>query len=89
MRRIRASLPEMRCRRQWLGEKGTPLQTLLLEVETLWAYLRLLHDLKGISAGEFQNLSERLADIGPQATAWMKWDRRKHASPPPKRPTAR
>ncbi|MBI2604756.1 MAG: hypothetical protein HYW49_01620, partial [Deltaproteobacteria bacterium] len=38
-----------------------------------WAMLRLLYELKGISEGEFKVLSGRLADIGKQAQAWLKW----------------
>ncbi len=55
--------------------KLKPLQEVLLETETIWTYSRLLYDLKGLSIGEFQNLSERLTDIGPQMNAWIKWEK--------------
>ena len=54
--------------------KQKPLQELLLEIEMLWTYLRLLHDLKGISRGEFQVLSMILESISKQAQAWQKWE---------------
>ena len=44
-----------------------------LEVEVLWTYYRLLYDLKGISGGEFQVISERLIELGSQINAWLKW----------------
>ena len=57
-----------------LKTKQKPLQELLLEIEMLWSYLRLLHDLRGVSRGEFQVLTERLESIGKQANAWQKWE---------------
>ena len=62
--------------------KQKPLQTLLLEIEMLWSYLRLLHDLRGISRGEFQVLTERLESISKQAQAWQKWEMKLHARNP-------
>jgi hypothetical protein len=56
-------------------KKLRPLQELLLEVEGLWTLLRLLYDLKGISKGEFEVLSARLAEAGPQVSAWLKWEK--------------
>jgi hypothetical protein len=55
--------------------KLKPLQEISLEVEVIWTYLRLLYDLKGISIGEFQHLSERLAEVSPQLQAWLKWEK--------------
>ncbi|MBY0472496.1 four helix bundle protein [bacterium] len=54
--------------------KSRPLQELLLEIESLRTYTRLLHDLRGISKGEFQTLSERLREMAAQANAWHKWE---------------
>jgi hypothetical protein len=51
------------------------LQEVSLEIEVMWTFLRLLYDFKGITKGEFQVLSERLAEIGPQIEAWMKWEK--------------
>lgn len=62
-----------------LKVKQKPLQELLLEIEMLWSYLRLLHDLRGISHGEFQVLTERLESIGKQAQAWQKWEMKSHS----------
>jgi hypothetical protein len=55
--------------------KMRPLQELLLEIESLRTYTRLLYDLRGISHGEFQVLSERLREIATQANAWHQWER--------------
>jgi len=54
--------------------KQKPLQSLLLEIEMLWSYLRLLHDLRGISRGQFQVLTESLESISKQTQAWQKWE---------------
>ncbi|MBF0367625.1 MAG: four helix bundle protein [Oligoflexia bacterium] len=54
-------------------EKTGHLFRLILEVEVQWVMLRLLYDLRGISEGEFKNLSERVSDIEKQAQAWLKW----------------
>ena len=40
--------------------KEAPLRDLVLEVETQWVYLRLLHDQKGLSIGQFEVLGKRL-----------------------------
>ena len=55
--------------------KIRPLQQVLLEFETLWVYSRLLLELRGISAGEFQVLSEMLNSLGKQLNAWLKWEK--------------
>ena len=55
--------------------KAPYLREVALEIEMMWTYLRLLFDMKGISKGEFQVLSERIAEISPQITAWMKWEK--------------
>jgi hypothetical protein len=65
-------------------KKDRYLSRLLLEVEVQWALLRLLYELKAVSAGQFKLLSERLADITKQSQAWFKWvqdQERKGASP--------
>jgi hypothetical protein len=54
--------------------RGKALTELGLEIQVQWVYLRLLHDLKAISAGQFRELSERLAEISPQVNAWKSWD---------------
>ena len=51
------------------------LSELTLEIEVIWTYLRLLHDLRGISSGEFGVFSEQLSEIGKQLSAWTKWNR--------------
>lgn len=58
-----------------VDRKAKTLKELLLEIDSLWIFLRLLHDLKAISAGEFQEFSERLTEMGTQAQAWTKWER--------------
>jgi hypothetical protein len=42
--------------------KERALGHLVLEIECLWVFSRLLHDLRGISTGEFRALSTRLSD---------------------------
>ena len=54
-------------------QKGRHLTRLLLEIEVQWALLRLLYELKAVSAGQFKLLSERLAEITMQSQAWFKW----------------
>lgn len=56
--------------------KSRTLNTVLLEVESLWMHLRLLYDLKGISKGEFEVMSELLSKVSPQIQNWIKWDKR-------------
>ena len=56
--------------------KEPPLRELLIEIECLWTYSRLLHDLRGVSSGEFKTLSVRLSEIGSQAQAWMSWEKK-------------
>jgi hypothetical protein len=58
-------------------EKSKYIEGLLLECEVLWALLRLLYDLRGISEGEFKVLSEKLSDIGKQSEGWLKWQKSK------------
>ena len=55
--------------------KEATLRDLVLEVETQWVYLRLLHDQKGLSIGQFEVLGKRLSDIGSQVGAWRKWNK--------------
>ena len=69
-------------------KKNTYLNRLLLEIEVQWALLRLVYELKGVSAGQFKLLSERLSDITKQSQAWCKWvqgqDRKAKTSGPKK-----
>lgn len=53
--------------------KEAPLRDLVLEIETIWVYLRLLHDQKGISLGQFELLGKKLTEITKQVSAWRKW----------------
>ena len=55
------------------AKKDAHLNRLVLEVEVQWALLRLLYELKAVSAGQFKLLSERLSDITKQSQAWLKW----------------
>jgi hypothetical protein len=55
--------------------KSRPLQEVVLEIELIWTYLRMIYDFKGISQGEFQTLSERLSEITSQVNAWLKWEK--------------
>jgi hypothetical protein len=64
--------------------KNRPLQELLLEIESLRTYVRLLLDLRGISKGEFQVLSERLREVATQANAWSQWERERIRKADPK-----
>ena len=66
------------------AKKDRFLNRLLLEIEVQWALLRLLYELKAVSAGQFKLLSERLSDISKQSQAWFKWvqnQNRKAGSP--------
>ncbi len=56
-------------------EKLTSLRMVGLEIETMWTFLRMLYDFKGISRGEFQIISERLGEVAPQLSAWIKWEK--------------
>jgi hypothetical protein len=56
--------------------KKGPLSELALEVQTLWTFLRLMYDLKGISKGQFGVLCEHLEDIQKQVTAWINWEKK-------------
>lgn len=62
-------------------EKTAHIARLLLELEVLWVLLRLMFELRGISEGEFQVLSERLATIDKQAQAWLQWQQKTKKSP--------
>ena len=55
--------------------KDAPLRDLALEIETQWVYLRLIHDQKGISLGQFEVFGKKLTGIGAQVGAWRKWYR--------------
>src|SRR3989338_5609458 len=55
--------------------KVRPLEQVLLKFETLWVYSRILFDLKAVSTGEFQVLSEAINGSGKQLNAWLKWER--------------
>lgn len=55
--------------------KAPYLREVALETEMQWTYLRMLLDLRGISKGEFQVLSERMADVGSQISSWIKWEK--------------
>ena len=39
----------------------------------MWTWLRLLYDTQGLSKGQFKVLSERVNELGRQATNWSKW----------------
>ena len=54
-------------------KKDAPLRDLALEIEVQWAYLRLVHDQKGMSLGQFEAFGKRLTEISKQVTAWRKW----------------
>jgi len=58
------------------AQKSGALDLLILEIEGLWVFSRLLYDFRGISSGEFKVLSERLAGIQSQVDGWLKWDRK-------------
>jgi len=57
------------------SSKERYLLRLLLETEVQWTYLRLLLDFRGLSAGEFKVVSERLSEIEKQAQAWLRWQK--------------
>ncbi len=70
----------LRCMRGIIVANGSEnklkaLQEITLELEVIWTYLRLLYDFKGISKGEFQLISERVTEVTPQISAWMKWEK--------------
>lgn len=57
-------------------DKTKALTTMALEIDVLWVYLRLAHDFKGITRGEFQALSELLHEISKQNKNWLAWARK-------------
>ena len=59
-----------------LETKEKALKEVILELEVQWVYLRLLHDLKALSSGQFKELSSRLSEIGAQASAWLAWEKK-------------
>lgn len=61
-------------------DKTKALTTMALEIDVLWVYLRLAHDLKGISRGEFQVTSELLYEISKQNKSWLLWARKNASS---------
>lgn len=64
--------------------KSKILEQLAIEQEGLWAVVRLLFDLNGITAGEYRIICEMLADIGKQISAWRRWEsEQQKKSPPP------
>jgi hypothetical protein len=56
--------------------KEKTLQIVLIELETQWVFLRLMYDMRAISNGEFNVISELLAKISPQVQSWIKWENR-------------
>jgi hypothetical protein len=64
--------------------KEKTLQIVLIELETQWVFLRLMYDMRAISKGEFDVISELLAKISPQVQNWIKWENRN----PPKAKTS-
>jgi hypothetical protein len=56
-------------------DKTKTLNFVFLEIDVIWTFLRLLYDLKGISKGEFQVLSEVLTDISDQIQKWLNWSK--------------
>ncbi|MFN7685328.1 MAG: four helix bundle protein [Oligoflexia bacterium] len=60
-------------------DKTPHIEEALLEIEAQWALTRLIFDLRGISTGQFEAVSQRLSEIGRQAQAWLKWDKTRQA----------
>lgn len=56
-------------------DKSKVLNLVALEIDVIWQFLRLMYDLKGISKGEFQVLSEVLTDISDQIQKWLNWSK--------------
>jgi hypothetical protein len=52
--------------------KFDELFELMTECELLWTWVRLAHEWRGMSLGEFRLLCERLDDLSRQAAAWLK-----------------
>ena len=57
------------------AQKDPFLSRLVLEIEVQWVLLRLLYELRAVSAGQFKVLSEHLSEITKQSQAWLKWVR--------------
>jgi hypothetical protein len=55
------------------NDKAQHLKNLLMQIELMWTWLRLLYDTKGFSKGQFKVLSERLDELSRQANNWKKW----------------
>jgi hypothetical protein len=56
-------------------DKVKVLLQISLEIETLWVFLRMLFDFKGISRGEFEVLSNLLSNVAKQNQSWIKWSK--------------
>ena len=56
-------------------DKVKVLLQISLEIETLWIFLRMLFDFKGISRGEFEVLSNLLSNVAKQNQSWIKWSK--------------
>jgi hypothetical protein len=50
----------------------------ILQIEILYTYSRMSEDFKAITIGEFQVLSEHLAEISLQLKAWLNWDKKQN-----------
>ncbi len=76
------SLSSLRCIKGIIVANGSllktkPLTEIIVEIEAIWTFLRLLYDLKGISRGEFDLLSRMLEKVSPQIQNWLKWEKLK------------
>jgi hypothetical protein len=54
-------------------DKRELLARLVVEIEVLWTWVRLLYDFRCISAGEFKTVAERLAEVQVQSDGWKRW----------------
>ena len=63
-----------------LQVKHDAIEDAITEMELLFTYARMSIDFVVISKGEYQVISEKMADIVSQLNSWSAWDRKKSDS---------
>lgn len=59
-------------------DKSKVLNLMAVEIDVIWQYLRLMYELKAISKGEFQVLSQTLANISDHTEKWLHWSKQQN-----------
>lgn len=56
-------------------DKTRILQRVLIEIDVIWQFLRMMYDFKTISRGQYEVLSEKLTDLSMQLQKWLNWSK--------------